>query len=74
MNSNTSNQERIKGTEKASPLHILQTSQVKQKHQNILERKTCFLFQSQAEAHVSVNSFHNPAELNIKGIELGYQS
>ena len=35
-----------------------------------LERKTCFLFQSKAEAHVSVNSFHN-AKLNIKGIERG---
>ena len=38
--------------------------------QNILERKTCFLFQSQVEAQVSVNSIHN-AKLNVKGIELG---
>ena len=35
-----------------------------------MERKTCFLFHQQAEAHVSVNYFPN-AELNIKGIELG---
>ena len=45
------------------------TSQVKQEYQNILERKTCSFFHAQAEAHGSVNSFHN-AELNIKGIEL----
>ena len=34
------------------------------------KERTCFLFQSQEDANVSVNFFHN-AELNVKGFELG---